>query len=210
MSLKPKLKHKIMSSNILKIIIFDKSFLIRQALAALTESLVRSELIDEYHDISRFKISVETCKPHIVFVNNELLDGFPEDSMQEIKQECKFILIGITYNNKLAGHKTVDEYLHINDDKESLSRIINRQINHIFPKKEKKVNDKLISEREKDIITLVAKGMTNKEIAAQLYISIHTVITHRKNISRKLGINSVSGITVYAILNKLIEMKDLY
>ena len=55
----------------------------------------------------------------------------------------------------------------------------------------------------------VARGLTNKEIAEDLFISTHTVITHRKNIVRKLGIKTVSGLTVYAILNKIIDMTDL-
>lgn len=63
-----------------------------------------------------------------------------------------------------------------------------------------------LSAREKDIVIAVAGGATNKEIADRLNISIHTVVTHRKNITRKLGIRSISGLTVYAIMNNLIEV----
>jgi DNA-binding CsgD family transcriptional regulator len=66
-----------------------------------------------------------------------------------------------------------------------------------------------LSEREKDIVRSVAKGMSNKEIADEHFISIHTVITHRRNISRKLAIHSSAGLTVYAILNKLVNIEDL-
>ena len=65
-----------------------------------------------------------------------------------------------------------------------------------------------LSARERDILTAVARGKTNKEIADEFNLSVHTVITHRKNISHKLGINSISGLTVYAILNKLIDVTD--
>ena len=51
--------------------------------------------------------------------------------------------------------------------------------------------------------------MANKEIADQLCISIHTVLTHRKNVARKLQIHSAAGITIYAIVNKLVELKDI-
>ena len=51
----------------------------------------------------------------------------------------------------------------------------------------------------------MAKGMLNKEIADFYNISIHTVITHRKNITRKTGIKTVAGLTVYALLNNLID-----
>ena len=64
-----------------------------------------------------------------------------------------------------------------------------------------------LSEREKEILVSVAKGMLNKEIADQYNISIHTVISHRKNITRKTGIKTVAGLTVYALLNNLIEIQ---
>jgi hypothetical protein len=66
-----------------------------------------------------------------------------------------------------------------------------------------------LSSREKEIVICVVKGMTNREIADRLYLSTHTVITHRRNIARKLQVHSASGLTVYAIVNKLIELKDL-
>ena len=61
------------------------------------------------------------------------------------------------------------------------------------------------SRRETDVLVLVAKGLTNKEIAEQLSVSVHTVISHRKNIMHKTGIKSVAGLTVYAMLNNLID-----
>ena len=63
-----------------------------------------------------------------------------------------------------------------------------------------------LSEREKTILSYVAKGLTNKEIADKLFLSTHTVITHRKNITNKLGIKTISGLTVYAILNNIISL----
>ena len=65
-----------------------------------------------------------------------------------------------------------------------------------------------LSSREKEILVCVAKGMLNKEIADLYNISIYTVITHRKNISRKTGIKTVAGLTVYALLNNLIDVSD--
>ena len=66
-----------------------------------------------------------------------------------------------------------------------------------------------LSLREKEILICVAKGMLNKEIADLYNISIHTVITHRKNITRKTGIKTVAGLTVYALLNNLIDMNSI-
>lgn len=66
-----------------------------------------------------------------------------------------------------------------------------------------------LSAREKEILVCVAKGMLNKEIADYYNISIYTVITHRKNITRKTGIKTVAGLTVYALLNNLIDMNSM-
>lgn len=62
-----------------------------------------------------------------------------------------------------------------------------------------------LSSREQEILKLVAQGNSNKLIAERLFISIHTVITHRKNITGKLGIKSISGLTLYASINNMID-----
>lgn len=61
-----------------------------------------------------------------------------------------------------------------------------------------------LSSREKEILVKVASGRSNKQIADELNLSVHTVITHRKNITRKTGIKTIAGLTVYALLNNLI------
>ncbi len=66
-----------------------------------------------------------------------------------------------------------------------------------------------LSEREKEVIVELANGLSNKEIADKLFISIHTVISHRKNIARKLNIHSPAGLTIYAIVNKLVDIEKL-
>lgn len=66
-----------------------------------------------------------------------------------------------------------------------------------------------LSQREKEILVCVAKGMLNKEIADHCNLSIHTVITHRKNITRKTGIKTVAGLTVYALLNNLVDPNSI-
>lgn len=67
----------------------------------------------------------------------------------------------------------------------------------------------VLSSREIDILKEVALGYPNKEIADRLFISINTVITHRKNLTEKLGIKTISGLTVYALMNKLINPEDV-
>lgn len=66
-----------------------------------------------------------------------------------------------------------------------------------------------LSDRETEILISVVKGLQNKEIADQHHISIHTVISHRKNISRKTGIKSIAGLTVYALLHNLLDQNEI-
>lgn len=67
-------------------------------------------------------------------------------------------------------------------------------------------NGEVLSDREKDVVVCVVQGMQNKEIADHLFISINTVITHRRNIARKLQIHSPAGLTIYAIVNGLVDI----
>lgn len=70
-------------------------------------------------------------------------------------------------------------------------------------------NKEQLSEREREIVVCVAKGLSNKEIADRLCLSINTVTTHRRNIARKLNIHSPAGITIYAIVNKLVTINEV-
>lgn len=71
------------------------------------------------------------------------------------------------------------------------------------------VNQETLSDRERDVIVALVQGMTNKEIADHLCISINTVITHRRNIARKLQIHSPAGLTIYAIVNNLVDISSV-
>lgn len=66
-----------------------------------------------------------------------------------------------------------------------------------------------LSEREQDVVVALVQGMSNKEIASHLFISVNTVITHRRNIARKLQIHSPAGLTIYAIVNDLVDISNV-
>ena len=70
-------------------------------------------------------------------------------------------------------------------------------------------NPDALSDREKDVIISLVQGMSNKEIADHLCISVNTVITHRRNIARKLQIHSPAGLTIYAIVNNLVDISSV-
>ncbi|QZE15930.1 LuxR C-terminal-related transcriptional regulator [Halosquirtibacter laminarini] len=91
--------------------------------------------------------------------------------------------------------------------------IINKFQKFFIPSKKSKLshpeNQEILSEREIEILKEVAIGRSNKEISSKLFISPNTVISHRKNITDKLGIKTISGLTVYAIMNEIIEPEDV-
>ena len=141
-------------------------------------------------------------------------------------QELKSIIIKYLPHDSLSNNKLTDTLYDIYNNEEWLSN--HSQVeDHLFVPAisvlEKRLKDEGISnrisdmirsvegcgenvsEREKDIIVCLAQGMSNKEIADHLFISVNTVITHRRNIARKLQIHSVAGLTIYAIANNLID-----
>jgi DNA-binding NarL/FixJ family response regulator len=128
---------------------------------------------------------------------------------QWVKENPQLVCIAlITTYMEESALKNFDGIIGINDSK---LKIINK-LNQIAQSNDKneKPDDVELSKREIDVLVAVAKGLMNKEIADQMNISIHTVISHRKNITRKTGIKSVSGLTVYALLNNLIDETEVY
>lgn len=103
--------------------------------------------------------------------------------------------------------KQYDALIGMNDDPVLIIRKLRESLESRQDNTETEEYD--LSAREKEILVCVAKGMLNKEIADACNLSIHTVITHRKNITRKTGIKTVAGLTVYALLNNLIDSSSI-
>ncbi|WP_116617236.1 LuxR C-terminal-related transcriptional regulator [Hallella colorans] len=95
--------------------------------------------------------------------------------------------------------KRMEKKLKQNDVSVKISNMIKSNAN----------TQETLSDREKDVVVALVQGMTNKEIADHLYISINTVITHRRNIARKLQIHSPAGLTIYAIVNNLVDISSV-
>ena len=86
---------------------------------------------------------------------------------------------------------------------------VTRNITDMVFKNAASQNSETLSEREIDVIVALVQGMANKEIADHLCISVNTVITHRRNIARKLQIHSPAGLTIYAIVNGLVDISSV-
>lgn len=79
----------------------------------------------------------------------------------------------------------------------------------VGPAVQASVPDSVLTPREVEVLQLIVSGKINKEIASALGVSLTTVITHRKNLSEKLGIKSVSGLTIYAVMRGLVKVEDI-
>ena len=140
---------------------------------------------------------------------NDLLLLVDIQLANEIKNNIKVLkkngntIIGIeTHHADKDLDKYFDEIININDQTDIIAIKINDYIVRVADTK----SNNQLSAREIELLTMVAQGLSNKQIADQLFISIHTVITHRKNITSKLGIKSISGLTLYAALNKMVVL----
>ncbi|MBN2597585.1 response regulator [Labilibaculum sp. A4] len=191
------------------ILIADNSCMIRKGLRSILQNLENSEviqLIDNKEDVCGI---VHKRKPDILIINPDMLPGDCLDAKREFFNENKLSLILLSNKKNLKNDLKADGYINYMDGQNTIldmmQEILNKNNKSSFPDK----NSETISSREKNILKHIALGLTNKEIADQLFISIHTVVTHRKNITQKLGIKSVSGLTVYAILHNLISMDEV-
>ncbi len=109
------------------------------------------------------------------------------------------VLINSYYENKYL--EPFDTYLFITDTEEKIIGSINK----LTEIDKENVKQEALSAREIEILKLLVEGYSAKEIAEKLFLSIHTVVTHRKNISQKTGIKSVAGLTIYAVLNNIVD-----
>ena len=101
----------------------------------------------------------------------------------------------------------IDNKIYINDNSSKIVEIVELCLSDENKSNKKSFENKL-SDRETDVLKLLIKGKTNKEIADELFISIHTVISHRKNITTKLGIKSTAAMAIYAVANNIIDIND--
>lgn len=149
---------------------------------------------------------LRSSHPEILIVNPSFGGIFNPLEVRGIKPELKIVALEVGPLDKNA-RSLYNDVISIVDDIPSITSKINSLINIIT---ETDTDEKdSVSIREKEIIALVAKGLTNKEIAEKLYLSVHTVITHRRNIARKLEIHSATGLTIYAIVNKLVDLSEI-
>lgn len=196
-------------SNRICILLIEPSFLIREGLKTLLSNQGQPYRIEEFDaPVDDLEKLVNRINPDLVLLNPKLvirlisLPRFNENIFEPF-------YIGLIESDTPAHIQSkFDQTLNLDAEKPELNKIMEKSLKQLRNGYSDTENTSL-SEREISILKLVALGNTNNEIADKLFISTHTVMTHRKNITRKLGIKTVSGLTVYAILNQLIKLEEV-
>ncbi len=213
------------------IIIADSSTISKIGLRAVIGSINGYDVVDEVDTSEDLIKSIKTHSPDLVIIDF-LSEGFEIDVIVKIKRD--FISVKVLAVTPMQSSQTfvhamkagVDSYIkkscdldEITDAIQQTSKGISFFCGKILDKIRKAsiVVDELnnvtelpcdaieLSKREKEVLFLIAEGNTNTEIAEILFLSAHTVTTHRKNIMTKLGVKNTAGIVMYAVKSGLVS-----
>jgi DNA-binding NarL/FixJ family response regulator len=191
-----------------KVFIIHSSEIIRKGLNAILRSYFNTEIIllENKYELKSF---CELTGQDILIIYEYMHDG-NSLNFQQIQKNNR-----VRWMAYVNAHEEPSEqlpfckyYITSKTQAPQLQKMVSRcwEKTRKLPKKN---DSEELTSREKDVLKLVALGHSNKVIAEKLFISIHTVISHRKNITEKTGIKSISGLTVYAILNNLIDTETI-
>ena len=192
-------------------VVADPSYIVRRGLVSTIGEVGNASVLREVDGCDRIVKAVGDLHPDYLIFNPSLLPTSAVSLRCLFGQNCETRMVALVDSNQDFGYvNQVSETIHLLDDKSSLIHRLKSLVGARF--KEMNVDPPLgeLTPKELMIVRDVSLGLSNKEMADKNFISTHTVITHRKNITRKLGIKSASGLTVYAILNKLIEIEDVF
>ena len=191
-----------------RVIICEASEMIAIGLAEIVDSMAQFDVVSRLDNPEHLSEKITALDANLLVIDPMLLGFQNKDFLSQLGKEHPNVVI-IALVSSCLDHTMLTPYNGIIEINDTRSKIISKMNEFAQSEATKNTADVELSKRETDVLVAVAKGMMNKEIADQMNISIHTVISHRKNITRKTGIKSVSGLTVYALLNNLIDEKDL-
>ncbi|NEW82151.1 MAG: response regulator transcription factor [Mariniphaga sp.] len=196
-----------MVNNNIHIVIIEPSTIVYEGLSNIlgySDSHFSVSRLDRLDDITNYTIrkSVDVILINPAQVQNNLKTY---NTIRNGLSQTKCIGIVYSYFDQHLL-SLFDEIISVFDTPESIIGLVQRTADQ---NEDTELNtQEKITERETEVLKLLTAGNSNKEIADQLNISIHTVISHRKNLSQKTGIKSVSGLTIYAVVNNIITLDN--
>ena len=187
-----------------KILLVEKSPIVAQGLTALLNEGASFEVAAVADSLDRIAERLIVVKPDLIVLNPQLVDYSKRHSFRSLFQDSPQVpIVALVYSYfDQQWLRSFNGIIEITDDRKHIESVLNEVAQADNGHSESPELYEL-SEREREVLVEVANGLSNKEIATKLHISVHTVITHRKNIVKKTGIKSVAGLTVYAMLNNL-------
>ena len=191
-----------------RVAVIEQSVVISEGLRSLFGRDGGFEVVYAESDIRSLVERFALVAPDVVMVNSALACGLPHNirSVYPDFQQVALVALATTVcEDDLM--RQFDSVVNIYDNMPQIAKKLHAAIEQSQTNPYSDSHE--LSDRERDVLILVAKGMASKEIAEQLNISIHTVMSHRKNITHKTGIKSVAGLTVYALLNNLLDQGDV-
>ena len=191
-----------------RVAIVEPSPIVAEGLASMLASCDDMEVVSVSRSLRSWVEYGAMRKADVVVVGSQLLCALTQPlrvAVEELQGVTVVMLSTTVCDEEVL--RWVDGVVNIYDDGQALARKLRAALDKDAANQYSDSHD--LSERERDVLILVAKGMANKEIADRLNISIHTVMSHRKNITHKTGIKSVAGLTVYALLNNLLDQSDV-
>ncbi len=187
-----------------KILIVEPSEIIIEGLKAIFDESSRFRVLEPMRSLDDVESRMNMFNPDVVIVNPSTsgIDEF----LAAYSDRCNVIALAYQYcpQNQI---RMFDSVIDVCDGRGTIVEKIVRSLGQNSKQQHTggTPDDYELTKRETSVLVLVAKGMMNKEIADALNVSVHTVITHRKNIMHKTGIKSVAGLTIYAMLHNLID-----
>ncbi len=181
------------------------SYLIRKGMVSILNRIPGARVLKEFDTVSPFIQYMKKYGADFLIISESLFNRSTDLYLSEAGLLEKTILLKQDPSKNSTG--MVHGAIFLSDSKEA---IINKIKNILDLRSGDSHSDHsfILTQREKTIVKLVSMGLTNKQIAGKLFLSTHTVTTHRKNITNKLGIKSVSGLTIYAIVNNIITINE--
>ena len=187
-----------------RIVLIEPSEIVAAGIASIIER--QPEFIIEQTLSNPDYLSSNTTAD-IIIINPGVIDYNDRLDIRSYFSGTDAAIVALTHSNyEESVLRQYDECIGIYDNAPRIVQKLKNALEQNAQNPKNELNE--LSARERDILAAVAKGKTNKEIADEFNISIYTVISHRRNISQKLGINSIPGLTVYAIMNKLVDLSD--
>ncbi len=182
------------------------SYIIRKGIVSILKNISGSELLLDTDNPDIFKNQVREHAPDFIILSVPLYEKIKQFYSENPKLVGKTLLLKFD-PAELEHEPSMGSIILSESKQEIVLRLESLVKPHLSSNEEGFAS--ILSQREITILKHVAVGLTNKQIAEKLFLSLHTVTTHRKNIGNKLGIKSVSGLTVYAILNNIISIEDI-